>query len=273
MAVLRIDIAGNPKTIPFRTVLQVGRNSIGMLDDLDHAFSHQPQGATEWLMHDVSMNGRLRVELSSHVRKLKKKELPDVGGEVARHFVSGLRTLEKEGLTPAFLSEDGMKNAERMTSAIGHRGANRLIASVVEQEGEAEVTHKAAENIIKLIAFSPYASIGSVEGHLEGINLHGSPKFIVYETRTKKAVTCQFGKFREELMEKIKRSLEHRVLVSGFLYRNAKGEPGKVLLRSADDLKVFGQDLRVLPFRKLKGSDPEFADGEPAHIYIGGMRG
>jgi hypothetical protein len=272
MAILRIDIAGNPKTIPFRTVLQVGANSIGMLDDLDHAFSHEPLGATEWLMHDTSMNGRLRVELHSRVRQLKKKMLPDVGRSVAQSFVTGLKVIEYEGVTPPFLSEYGLRHASRMTRVIGQEGANRLIASVPEEANEAEVTRKSAENIAKLMQ-APYTSLGSIEGHLEGINLHAQPRFIVYEARTKKAVTCLFGPFRNELMDKIKDSLEHRVSVSGRLYRNAKGEPVRIRLFSPSDLKVFGVDLKVMPFRALGGSDRDFTGGESSHEYIRRMRG
>jgi len=271
VALLRIDIAGNPKTIPFRTVLQIGANSIGVLDDLDHAFSHEPQGALEWITDDVSTNGRLRIDLDSRVRQAKRKSISDVGSQVAGSFVSGLRTLEREGTTPPYLSEAGMRHARRMTNVLGHDGANRIIVSI-PKKAEAEVTPKAYQNISGLLK-APYASLGSIEGHLEGINLHQSPRFIIYEQGTNKAVSCQFGPFRNELMDKIKDSLEKRVLVSGRLHRNAKGEPARIQLLSPDDLKVFDSDLKVLPFKRLRGSDPDFTSGESVSDYIRRMRG
>ncbi len=277
MAVLRLDIPGNPKAIPFRTLLQVGTNSIGVLDDLDHAFSHESQGATEWLMHDLSMNGKIRIEISSRVRQLKKKMLPNVGTQVAKSFVSGFRVLEDEGTTPAYLSEVGMRYAERITRTISGTDRKRVIASVPIQENEVgqaevEITEKSASNLAKLIP-APYVSLGSVEGHLEGINMHSNPRFIVYEKRTGKAVTCWFGTLRDELMDKIKDSLESRVSVSGRLSRNAKGEPVRIKLLNPDGLKVFEKDLKVLPFKDLRGSDKDFTRGLSIRDFIRSIRG
>ena len=158
-----------------------------------------------------------------------------------------------------------------MTSVLGYDGASRIIVSI-PKKAEAEVTPKAYQNISELLN-APYTSLGSIEGHLEGINLHQSPRFIIYEQGTNQPVSCHFGSFRGELMDKIKDSLEKRVLVSGRLHRNAKGEPAKITLLSADDLKVFESDLKVLPFRRLRGSDPDFTSSEAIPDYIRRMRG
>jgi hypothetical protein len=52
MSVLRIDIQGNPKSIPYRSFLTVANNSLAILDDLDAAFSHRRygHGALQWYM-------------------------------------------------------------------------------------------------------------------------------------------------------------------------------------------------------------------------------
>jgi hypothetical protein len=165
-----------------------------------------------------------------------------------------------------------MRHASRMASVIGHEGAKKLIASLPEEKDEAELTAKAVQNIDKLLQ-APYESLGSIEGHLEGINLHATPRFIVYEQRTGKAVTCLFGQFREELMEKIKSSLEERVVVAGRLYRNSKGEPVRIKLRSASDLQVFGRDLKILRMADLRGSDRDFTGGLSVQEYVRRMRG
>ena len=255
MAVLRIDIAGNPKTLPFRQLLQVGADSIGILDDLDHAFSHAPRGATEWYINDLGMNGKLRLEIYSQIKRMRRKLLPDVGIRVASSFVTGFRILEKEGASPPYLTDTGMRRAERLTSVLGREGTRAIVASVPEQQAEVEITKRSALNLERLLPEAS-TSLGSVEGHLEGINLHRNPRFIVYQGGTNKAVTCGFGAL--ELRERIKDSLEHRVSVSGRLWRNARGEPVRIKLFSTDDLKVFGSDLKILPFRDVRACDPEF---------------
>jgi hypothetical protein len=273
MALLRIDIAGNPKTVPFRTLLQIGSNSMGVLEDYDHAFSHASRSVTDWYINDISTNGRLRVELYSRLRKTRREMPPDLGERVARHFVSGFKVLEKEGTSPAYLTDEGMQRAQRLTNAIGQDGARALIASLPQETKEvvAEITHKTAENIARLLPAASVA-LGSVEGHLEGINLHNRPRFIVYEHRTGKAVTCLYGNLK--LMETIKSSLEKRVIVSGKLARNAKGEPLRITLASLEDLRVLGsEDLKILPFKKLRGSDPDFTGEMTTEEFIRSIRG
>jgi hypothetical protein len=82
MAVLRIDITGNPRTIPFRTMLQVGSNAIGVHDDLDHAFSHASRSVTDWYMNDLGMNGKLTLEIYSRIRRTRKPVPGNLGDTV-----------------------------------------------------------------------------------------------------------------------------------------------------------------------------------------------
>ena len=277
MAVLRIDIAGNPKAIPFRRVLQVGNNAIGILEDLDHAFSHASRSVTDWFMHDLNMNGKLTLEIYSKVRKTRKQIPGNIGETVANSFVDGFSTLENKGTTPRYLTEVGMLRAERLTNVIGHDGATAVIASLPEEKNKAiEITQKTATHIARLL---PAASsgIGSVEGYLEGINLHKRPRFIVYESRTGKAVTCNFGTLRKSevshVTEVVKESLQSRVVVSGRIFRNAQAEPLRISVSSVDDLKVFGKDLKVLPFEKMRGMDPDFTGGMSTQEFIRSIRG
>jgi hypothetical protein len=76
-----------------------------------------------------------------------------------------------------------------------------------------------------------------------------------------------------DLLQKVKDSLDRRVIVSGKLSRNSKGEPIRIKLDSPNDLKVFATDLKVLPFEKLRGSDRDFTGGLKSHEFIKLVRG
>ena len=256
MALLRIDIEGTPQAIPYRSFLRVANNTLSILDDLDIAFSHRRfGGATDWYMNDLSSNGKLRLEIYSKTKEMKRKRLPDIASDITRSFVSGFRTLETQGRSPAYLSEVGMKKAESLTDVVGHNGARAIVAVDVITKEEVEITRQSAINIGKLIPEAS-KSYGSIEGTLEEISIHKGNHFVVYESISGKGVRVRLG--NHDLLQKVKDNLGSRILVSGLLSRNAKNEPISVTIQRENNFKVFGTDLQILPLKELGGSDPNF---------------
>jgi hypothetical protein len=270
MTTLRIDIAGNPRTIPFRDMLNVQNSSLAILDDLDHALSGRQKGTVEWIMRDLSMNGHLRIEVYSKVREMKRKKLDDFSARIAGSFVHGMRMLEKEGRSPEYLSYVGMGRVEKMTSVIGHNGTDAIVASIPEDDAAIEITQRAHRNLQELIP-EAYKSVGAIEGVMEAISVHKRRIFIVYEALFDKAVTCEFGGL--ELLERVKESLGRRVRVRGIVSRNSRSEPRSVQLENESDFQAFEHDLKVLPFRSLGGSDPGYTGGLSTEEYIRRIRG
>lgn len=269
MAVLRIDIQGNPKAIPYRSFLSIANNSLGILDDLDVAFSRRRWGAVQWFMNDLSSNGKLRLEIYSQRIELKRKKLPDVAERVTQSFVTGFRALEQEGRSPAYLTEFGMHRAESLTGVIGHDGTQAVIASDVSTQQEVEITKQSAANIKRLLP-EAHKSYGSIEGKLEAINIHRGEYFIVYEAISGKGVTCRFPKLG--LTPKAKDHLGERVQVSGLLSRNEKGEPVRITIDKPERFKIFGSDLQILSLKNLGGSDPNFTGDMSTEDFIRSIR-
>jgi hypothetical protein len=272
MTTLRLDIAGNPKSVPYRSFLDVANNSLAILGDLDPHFSHRRAGNVEWYMNNLSLNGALRIEVYSRVRTLKHKILTDVSRQVAVSFVRGFGMLEKDGRSPEYFSSYGMDRAAEMTRVIGLSSAHAIVAEVLEDEAPVEITETSVRNLKELIPES-YKAIGSVEGTLEAISIHDRKKllFVVYESLFGKAVTCRFSGL--PMMGKVKDSLGKRVRVSGLVSRNARSEPRQVMLYGPEYLEVFGENLKVLPFRSLGGSDPDFTGDLSTEEFIRSVRG
>jgi hypothetical protein len=271
MAVLRIDIAGNPKTVPYKSFIDVANNSLAILADLDNRFSRRANGALEWFINDLGRNGSLRLEIYSQVREMKRKELPDVGLEVASSFVRGFGMLEKEGRSPEYLTASGMNRAQKMVNVIGHDGTRALIASLPDEgKEETEITVASARNLMNLLPEAS-KSLGSVEGTLEAISTHKGLAVVVYESLHGKAVTCVIR--NADLRQKVQDSLDKRVLITGIVSRNSKSEARKVIVERLEDFKVFGDDLKILPFRKLGGSDPNFTGDMSTEEFIRSIRG
>jgi hypothetical protein len=61
--------------------------------------------------------------------------------------------------------------------------------------------------------------------------------------------------------------------MTGVISRNARSEARKVTVTRAEDFKIFGSDLNVLPFRKLAGSDPDFTGNLSTDEFLRSIRG
>lgn len=271
MAVLRVDIQGNPKAIPYKNFLRVANDSLYILDDLDYHFSRRRLGAIQWFMNDLSSNGKLRLEIYSRPIELKRKRLPDVGQDVTKSFVTGFKTLEEYGKSPAYLTEFGMRKAENLTQVIGQEGTKAIIARDVTSEQEIEITPQAGANIKKLLP-AAHHSYGTIEGTLEAISIHRGERFVLYDAISGKGVTCRFPP-ELKLTEKAKEYLGSRIQASGLISRNVKNEPVRITIEDPDGFRVFGADLKILSLRDLGGNDPNFTGDLSTQEFIRSIRG
>jgi nitrogen regulatory protein PII-like uncharacterized protein len=218
MTTLRIEVAGNPKSVPYRSFLDVANNSLAILGDLDPRFSHRREGNVEWYINDLALNGKLRIEIYSKVREMRRKKLIDVSRQVADSVVSGFGALEHEGRSSQFFTSYGMDRAVDMSRVIESSKARAIIAQIVNEEKSVEITQASVRNLRDLIP-EPYKRMGSVEGTLQAISIHNKrmPRFVVYEVMFGKAVNCRFSGLN--MIGKIKESLGKRVRVSGLISR------------------------------------------------------
>jgi len=255
MATVNLTLRGAPGNISFRSFASAASNAVAILEDLDLAISHEPKGSLEWVVTKLA-TGSLSVTIES--RSLIKTK--NFGAETAGAFVFGLEKIEKEGSSPPYLSEFGINNAKKLAALIGHNGVAGIHVS--DEEKSADISHVAFDNIRKITEIRE-AAIGSVEGTIETLSIHGKPKCIIYQSRTLKAVTCSF--VREAWFEKIKDVMGKRVIVSGSIHYNAKGEPQRVQLENIRPVR----DRAELPtIEELGGSDPGFTGELSTEDYI-----
>ena len=259
MATFRLKLAGEPPGISFKSFLQACNSSLKVIDELDSAISGG-SGMLEWVVSDLSI-GSLVVEAESHSRVKGR----DTGPEVVRAFMSGLRQIEEEGTTPTYFSETGLRHARRLMTVIGHNGTRGILIS--NSEETVALTASASVNVEQLLKIR-HRTIGSVEGKLETISVHGSkPKFLIYQSSNKKAVMCLF---EPELLESAKTALGQRVLAAGVVLYNVKGEPVRVVV---ERIRILRHGTELPSISDVTGSDPDFTGGLESVEYLRKMRG
>lgn len=261
MARLRITIRGELGNISVRSLITTVSTSLKMLKDWDAALSNQGRETLDWVVTDLH-RGSLVLEMAPKSRSPER----NIGPQVVSMFTRGLRQIEQQGTTPPYLSEAGMASAKKMLRLIGRDGTAGFQIEGTEEE-PVEITARAAANIAQLLPVS-YKALGSVEGRLETITVHGGSKFVVYHSRTRKAVNCKFDPGR--WMEEVKQAMGNRVSAMGLVYFNARGEPLRVDL---EQMRVLREGGELPQPGDLYGIDPEFTGRQTTEEYLREMRG
>jgi hypothetical protein len=157
-----------------------------------------------------------------------------------------------------------MTRLRRLTNLIGRDGVEAFVAAIPSEE--VHVTARAAASLERLMPSRTHI-LGSVEGKLETISVHGKPRFIVYDSATHKGVACHFTE--TEWLDQVKAALGRLVSISGVVHLNIKAEPMRVelsdlrLLREGGDLPTIGD---------LGGSDPDFTGDMTTEEFVRAIR-
>lgn len=161
-----------------------------------------------------------------------------------------------------------MRQARKVAKLIGREGvAGFAVAAFTgRRDAHAEVSAQAAVNLDQLLPVKRHA-IGSVEGTIETVSMHGGkPRFIVYHSRTKKAVTCVID---DNLLREAAAMLGNRVSVGGVVYSNARGEPLRIEVHRMRRLR----ERHELPTTaSLTGADPDFTGGLSTEEFLRSIR-
>lgn len=260
MARLRLYIDGEAGQVPFGSFIELMNNSLAILRDLDSAISSDPTGTLEWVVTELNL-GSASVGIQSRNTKPPK----DHGREVATRFVGGLEQIEEKGTTPPYFSDFDLRKAQGLARLLERNGAQVFRAIDVDDERTAEITRRTSVNAAQLMA-PKHRSIGSVTGRLEMISVRRGPRFSVYEALTRRAVNCRF---KEEMLELVKDALGRRVIASGIIHYNYKGEPIRVEL---EDLRILPREEELPSPDEILGMAPDFTGDSTTEEFIRRIR-
>jgi hypothetical protein len=260
MATLKFEVKGELGSITLRGFLDTVENAFKILLEYDKAISGEPKGSTDWVITNVSA-GSLCLE-TEPISRIPNK---NYGPKVANSFIRGWSEIRK-GVTPAYLSSQGMRKAKQLAKIVGSEGMRGLLISgLIEQ---AEITPDVSKFIGQLLKVK-HRSIGSVEGELKTISIQGGSRFVIYHSRTGKAINCNIP--IEKLASMIKTEmLGRKVIASGKIHSNIKGEPLEV---DAESIRIIRRKEELPSIESISGSDPYFTGGLTTEEFIRGIRG
>ncbi len=186
-----------------------------LLRDVDYAIHHE-KTARRWIIREIHASAP-----SVTVEPLLGDE------ETVATIAEGVRTIASGAdAPPDYFTEEALLDLKRM-----HRlfvGRDRARSIVVARNGHPTVTigediSGKADRILR----GGFRNLGSLEGDLEEVNLHGRPSFKIWSRVSRTPVHCSFPD-TPEWKGRIKGLLEKRVFVRGTIHYFSNGIPRSI---------------------------------------------
>ena len=186
-----------------------------VLRDVDYAI-HRERSGRRWViseLHSSSPTLTVNTLLGDH--------------ETMCSVATGIRIVTSgTDEPPQYFTEQVLEDLKRMRRLF--RGNDRAKSMTVSVDNEqvatiGETIHQQASRIL----VAGYWNLGSLEGKLEAINLHGTPMFTVWDRVSRAPVTCTFPN-EPAWKERVKDLLERRVFVQGRIRFFQNGIPRSI---------------------------------------------
>lgn len=198
----------------------------GYLEQLDIAQSPNGRRTLDFRVTSLSYNSPALISAVAEPRE----NAGDNSAAVLTLAIRGIREIGAGGGRPNHVPDEALEHLKRLAgfSTNGHAGVTvtaptlRLVAPV---------TSAVAQQIDRVL--SQGETIGSIEGQLDTISVHGRPFFTLYDAVTGRGVRCYFPQQRNADVIK---ALGQKVIAHGRLRRDPGGTP-----REMSDLDYFAE--------------------------------
>ena len=253
-----ITVQGDTEEVPARGFVEAVSSSLEVLSELDSAISQKRAGTLRWVI------GALKYESPAVVtlRAVPVSEEVDVSAEVAQSYMDGLKSLQEGKSLPPIFSEAALNATKRLA-----RIQEGIKAVKIRHKKETiQITERLAVNIEELVSRT-YESVGSIEGTLEMVTIHGQRYFRAYEPVHGRGVVCYFP---SDLLGTVKSFLGARVVVSGRLRSDRFGKPESM---TVTDLRALPEEEKLPRPSDLRGLAKGMTAGETAEEYLRKLRG
>ncbi len=194
-----------------------------LVQDVDYAVAKE-WGVRRWVIE----------ELRSSIPTITIRPLVD-NVPTVKALLSGLQVVIHDSLEPpGYFTEEALQHLKGMQRLFSGRGRAKRLEFSENGSQKVIVTADIGAKVERILK-GGYWNLGSLEGTLEAVNLHGNPTFTIWDRVSKAPIRCYFPKDKE-WKESVKRLLEKRVLVAGRINYFINGMPRSITqIRSIED--------------------------------------
>jgi hypothetical protein len=239
---ITIVLTSATEFVPVASVIEVIESATGILHDVGSNISQRSGGALEWQIAEISMASPLRIAMFA-----EDEEDPALPAETVRATTRGLRQIEESpDARPAFFDAGTLEKAKRLVSVLNN-GVTRI--TIADPWTEPVIpSQRLAANVDELLP-KEHEEIGSCEGRIESLSIHGRTTFGIWDAVTGRAVECRFP---QELYQEAYSLFGQRVLVTGLVRYSRAGGPKVVRVESIRRLRSQSELPQA---RDLEGID------------------
>ncbi len=176
----------------------------------------------------------------------RKQVSPALMPRITRAVTSGLRTLERSARRPKHFTDSALMSLRDLARLTG---PETPAVKVSNGTGEAVTLSSRLVTHVEAVLAPELETIGTVEGQLEGLIIHGKRRFLVFDPITGRQITCYFTPRVE--WESVLRAFGKRVAVSGFIRSRSSGEKVSI---TVSRLYVFPSEEELPGLDKILGS-------------------
>jgi hypothetical protein len=137
---------------------------------------------------------------------------------IAKALTTGLRTLERSATRPKHFNDTALLKLRDLGKLTG---AETPIIQLGNGDTPIPLSARLIANIEAVLA-PEVTSIGTVEGKLEGLIIHGKNRFLVFDPLTGRQVTCYFAE--RVKYDDVLQAFGKRVAVTGWIRSRRSGE-------------------------------------------------
>ena len=207
----------NPEaeSAPFGLLLKSLEDIRRLLRDVDRAI-YGPRSQHEWLVR----------KLASSAPTITVQ--PDLNGRQAAEAVgAGLRAVTAgTNQPPQYFTEQTLVDLQKMRRLFGGRSRAKSIAVFMNGHQTATIRRDISEKVSRILT-SGYHNLGSLQGTLEVINVHGAPSVTIWDRVSRTPVRCSIPG-GGEWIARAKTLLAKRVVVSGDIRYFVNGRPRSI---------------------------------------------
>lgn len=211
--IIGLDLEGPRVTLD--QLIEAAEAILTILRDVDTATTKRAGGAHEWVVRALA-GGSAHLEV---IPEPKDADVPfRVRHRVVQNVAKGMATIADRAEMPPFFSKRALEAARKLNSLVVDGGIHEVLLRV---NGERIRVDRTLAKHVGDVVEGDLKTIGSIEGLLETISIHGQRYFNVYDEVTGRAMRCLFP---ERDQAKVSQALGKRVLVRGVLRSQRIGE-------------------------------------------------
>ncbi|HVX33290.1 MAG TPA: hypothetical protein VHA80_09135 [Solirubrobacterales bacterium] len=233
---LQLEV-GHGVAVDLRSLANASQKFASLIDEVggDFAGVERP---VKWIVEVEPGSVLLPLQAEAAIDDLRPGVAEQIGGVIA----DGLALLEREPVRPEYFTDKALDLAKELAML----GGDKLPIAVRNGRSPVRITNQLAANVEKVLG-EPRETIGTIEGRLDALNVHGqSPHFSIWPAGDKR-VKCSFGQ-RLDLDHDILPAVKKRVAAHGRIKTRPSGERLSVVV---DELTVIGES--PIPPDEVKG--------------------